>query len=183
MTASTHPPSTDGSSTGAADQAAHDEALTRSRIISSQLGAIVAIMMRMPEFRGLPIGELDLLLGPALALRQFAIAEARDTKTGAIVPIAAITWALVSEDVDQRLCDVSIAQPRLEPKDWKSGELPWIITAAGEKNAVNALLKQVIEQRFAATLPKMRVRDKDGRTKVGQLSTQPSVNPDHGVSS
>lgn len=180
MTASTISPSSDAGSSASLSQ---EEAVARSRIISSQLGAIVAIMTRSPELRQLPIGELDILVGPALALHQFAIAEARDPKSGVVVPAAAVTWALVSEAVDQRLADTSITQAKLEPKEWKSGTLPWIITAVGEKNAVNALLKQVIEQRFAASPPKMRLRDKDGNVKVGQLTAQPSDNPSLGVSS
>jgi len=153
-----------------ADKAAIDAATARSRSIATNLGALVSIMMRSPEFRNHTLSELEVLVGPALAANHVAIVEARDPKTGIVAPVAAALWAMVSADVDQRLSDVSIDKPRLEPKEWRSGPIPWIITAVGDQRALAALMEQLVSSRFPATPPKIRVRDKEGRAQVGHVS-------------
>ncbi|MCB1505311.1 MAG: toxin-activating lysine-acyltransferase [Hyphomicrobiaceae bacterium] len=153
-----------------------ESATQRSRTISAQLGAIVAVLMRSPDHRQIPIGDLEGLVGPALAIGQFAIAEGRGN-TGIVVPVAAITWALVSEEVDQRLSDLTNDKPRLEPKEWRSGTIPWIITAAGEMKVLNPLLKHLTEKQFANFGPKIRLRSNEGKVMVAQVGNTPLGHP------
>lgn len=130
----------------------------------------MSIMMRSPEFRNQTLSEIEGLVGPALSADQVAIVEARDPQTGIVAPVAAALWAMVSQDVDLRLSDVTIDKPRLEPKEWRSGPIPWIITAIGDQRALAALIEQLVLSRFPDTPPKIRVRDKDGTSKIGHVS-------------
>lgn len=151
---------------GKPDEAAR-AALERSRAIATSLGAIVSILMRSSEHRAMPLGNLEWLVGPPLATEQFAIVEARDAKTGAVAPVAVVMWAMVSSEVDERLSNVADEHPRLEPKDWRSGPIPWIIIASGEKHALSSLMDRLVKSRFKDTPPKIRLRDGKGRSKVG----------------
>lgn len=166
----TKPAAKSGSSAQQVDAEAR-VAIGRSRAIAASLGAIVSIMMRSKEYRNTKLADIEWIVGPALSADQVAIAEARDPKIGVVAPVAALLWATVSPAVDQRLSNTADATPRLEPKDWRSGDIPWIIAAIGDKRALSALMDQVIKQRFPKTPPKMRVRDKDGKAKVGHVNT------------
>ena len=78
------------------------------------------------------VADLGWLVVPAVANGQFAVAEARSQETGAITPVGALLWALVSADVDKHLTDLS-APLRLKPNEWRSGDIPWIILAIGDR--------------------------------------------------
>lgn len=176
------------SSTGAAGQPAAGKdmqaAASRSRALAASIGAVVSIMMRSPEYRNAPLSEIERLIGPPIGFDQVAIVEARNSKTGIVAPVAAVLWAQVSQEVDQRLSDVGNAKPRLEPAEWRSGPIPWIITAVGAKGAVAKLLEQLVKARFAETPPKIRVREKDGPARVGYVRINASGTVDEdGVAS
>ncbi len=142
-------------------------ATARSRALAANLGAVVAIMMRTPEHRNATLSEIETLVGPPLGLDQIAIVEARDPESGIVAPVAAVLWAMVSQDVDARLSDITNSKPRLEPRDWRSGPIAWIVTAIGHKTAVTQLLEQVVKSRFPDSPPKIRVREQDGSAKIG----------------
>lgn len=142
-------------------------AAARSRALAASLGSVVAIMMRSPGYRNATLEDVESLVGPPLGLDQIAILEARDPNSGIVAPVAAVLWAVVSPEVDKRLSEVANAKPRLEPGDWRSGSIPWIITALGHQTALAPLLDQLIKARFADTLPKIRIREKDGTTRIG----------------
>ncbi len=144
-----------------------ETATARSRALAANLGAVVAIMMRSPEHRNATLSEIQTLVGPPLGLDQIAIVEARDPSSGIIAPVAAVLWALVSDKVDASLSNVDDPKPKLEPRDWRSGPIPWIITAVGHKAAVTQLLEQLVATRFSDSPPKIRVREKDGTSKIG----------------
>jgi len=148
-----------------------ETATARSRALAASLGAVVAIMMRSPEHRNATLSEIESLVGPPLGLDQIAIVEARDPDSGIVAPVAAILWAMVSPEVDARLANIADAKPRLEPRDWRSGPIPWIITAIGHKTAVTQILEQIVTSRFPDSPPKIRVREKDGSVKIGLVRT------------
>lgn len=63
-------------------------------------------------------------------------------------PVAAVLWASVSDDTDQRLSADPGRKIRLRPDEWKSGEHLWIVDVAGEPNAIAGSLKQLAEGPF-----------------------------------
>jgi hemolysin-activating ACP:hemolysin acyltransferase len=153
----------------ASGDATHRQATMRSRAIAASLGGIVSILMRSKEHRHIPIGDLEALIGPAIAAEQFAIAEARDPKTGFVAPVAFVTWATVSADVDRQLTDVTTNSFRLSPADWRSGPIPWIMTAAGDRRATTSLIEQIIGSRLGGNPAKFRARDETGQTRIAEM--------------
>jgi hemolysin-activating ACP:hemolysin acyltransferase len=157
------------------------EELKRRAIIAKQIaasfGEIVTLMMRSPADRKHSLEDLEWMVAPALMTGQFAVADAQAKDNGSVMPIGAVMWAFVSEDVDRRLT-ANIEQPlRLEPKEWRSGQIPWIISAIGEPKVVGGLLQQLTKTIFKDRPAKMRARGTDGKTFVGRLEISPDASP------
>lgn len=148
------------------------EAVARARALAASLGGIVSIMIRSPEYRGMKLSDLEWLVGPPLATEQFGIAEGHDSRTGLVAPVAAVLWANVSGEIDRRLGDPANDAPRLEPKDWRSGDIPWIISAFGDKRALAGLLQQLARTQFKDKAAKIRVRGEDGKVSVVEIKPQ-----------
>jgi hemolysin-activating ACP:hemolysin acyltransferase len=96
------------------------------------------------------------------------VAEAQSKETGAVTPAGAVLWALVSEEVDKRLSDLS-APVRLKPDEWRSGDIPWIVLASGDTRVLAGLIQQLTKSVLKERAPKMRVRGADGKISVGHL--------------
>ncbi len=118
---------------------------TKSKHLQASFGEIVGLLMRTPQFKKMPLAALEQVVLPAINTGQFSIAEAQSKETGFITPVAAVLWANVSEEIDQRLSDKRGEPLKLAPKDWKSGDIPWLILAAGDKRLIKATLQRVQE--------------------------------------
>lgn len=134
----------------------------RSKRMQASFGEIVALLMRSPQFKGMPLAALDQLVVPPVAAGQVMIAEAQHKETGIVAPAAAILWASVSDEVDQRLSDGQGKPLSLSPQDWKSGDNPWLIITAGDPRLVKPLVEQLQK-----TVPKGR--------KLKSLTISPTV--------
>lgn len=147
----------------------------KRRIASKQMaaafGEIVALLMRSPTDKHHSLADLEWLVVPAVARGQYALAEAQSKETGATAPVGAVLWALVSEDVDKRLSDLS-GPVRLKPDEWRSGDIPWIIQASGDMKVLGGLIQQLTQKAFKERQPKMRVRGADGKVSVGHLEVK-----------
>jgi hemolysin-activating ACP:hemolysin acyltransferase len=131
-----------------------------------RLGEVMSVIMRAPQFRTLPLSEVQSLVVPPLASGQFMIAEARSKSQGYMTPVAAALWAKVSKDVDRQLSE-KLDQPiRLAPKDWTSGDIPWLIVLAGNAQAIGPMLKKFQDTTLKGQPLKMRAKGKDGKTVV-----------------
>jgi hemolysin-activating ACP:hemolysin acyltransferase len=106
-----------------------------------------------------------------VARGQYALAEAQSKETGATAPVGAVLWALVSEEVDKRLADLSVPA-RLKPSEWRSGDIPWIIQASGDMKVLGGLIQQLTQKAFKDRQPKMRVRGADGKVTVGHIEVR-----------
>ena len=117
-----------------------------SKALHAAFGEIVNLLMRTPEFKHLPLLTLEGLVLPSLISGQFAILEGQEMGQSIVAPMAVILWASVSEDVDQKLSGNSNSPTKLTAKDWKSGDVPWIILAVGDERFVTKL-KSHVEKR------------------------------------
>ena len=117
----------------------------KSKQLQAAFGQIVGLLMRTPQFKSMPLSQLEELVVPAMTTGQFMIAEAQAKQSGLIAPVAAILWASVSEEVDRQLSETRDQPVRLAPKDWKSGDIPWVIVAAGDPRLVKALQQRLQE--------------------------------------
>jgi cytolysin-activating lysine-acyltransferase len=136
------------------------QGVAESKEILASFGKVVSLLMRTPQFKNVPLSSLEELVVPALTTGQFMIAEAQIKKSGLVTPVALVLWASVSEEIDQRLSDNGSEPVRLAPKDWKSGDIPWLIIAAGDKRLIKALLERIQETALKGRLLKFRSADK-----------------------
>lgn len=136
---------------------------------SIAFGQMVTVLMRSPKYKFAFLAELEWLVAPAAALRQFVIAERGDPKTGFKTPIGFVTWATVSEAVDQRL-EAGSGSGRLKPNEWASGSIPWLVDAVGEPRAVAKSLRQLIDTRFSKSGLKTFDVDRGGQRAVKWLT-------------
>ena len=148
-----------------------------SRDVSAGFGQLVSLMMRSRQHKYAMLAELDWLVIPALATRQYRVAEGVSQDKGLVAPIAAVLWASVSADVDRRLSESLDAAIRLKPEEWRSGEHVWIIEALGDPKAISAMLQHLKQNEFKDTRVRMRVRGQDGKVTVGRVELQPEASP------
>jgi len=144
----------------------------KSKQLQASFGEIVGLLMRTPEFKGMPLSSLEVLVVPAIANGQFMIAEAQAKQSGLIAPVAAILWASVSEEVDRRLSESRDAPVKLAPKDWKSGDIPWLIIAAGDQRLIGALRQRVEKTVLKGRPLKSLAAQKDGKDLANPAHTE-----------
>lgn len=110
-----------------------------------------------------------MVLPPVLA-GQYYVAEAQDETTGARAPVACVTWAKVSDEVDQRL-KAHVGQPiRLRPEQWTGGTHHWLIDLVGEPRALAAALEMLSQGPFKNEIVKVVTRETSGAAKLQTLS-------------
>jgi cytolysin-activating lysine-acyltransferase len=139
-----------------------------------RFGEVLSVLMRAPEFRAVPLGDVRDLLIPPMSAGQFLVAEARSKPQGIVTPIAVALWAKVSAEVDKRLSGNLDKPLRLTPGEWKSGEIAWLVALAGHPQAIAPLLKQFQETTLKGQPLKMRAKGKDGKTVVTTFSGRPN---------
>ena len=115
----------------------------RSKRMQASFGEVVTLLMRSPQFKGMPLAALEQLVVPPIVAGQAMIAEAQNKKTGLVAPAAAILWAKVSDEIDQRLSEAQGQSLNLAQLDWKSGDNPWLIMTAGDPRLVKPLVEQL----------------------------------------
>lgn len=145
--------------------------------LANSFSNLVAVLMRDPGRRALQIADLEWLVIPPLLLGQCRFAFVPQPAPGAqaemgslFVPIAVALWARVSPEIDARLQESIDTPIRLRPNDWASGDIHWLIAAAGESRAMPSFLRQLDAREFAGRSVKMRSRSPDGRTVISKLS-------------
>lgn len=141
-----------------------------SKHLLLSFGEIVSVLMRSPQFRGMPLSEIEALVVPAVMSGQFLVAEAQSKSKGFVTPVATALWATVSADVDQRLAQELDKPFRLQPNEWRSGQIAWLITIAGDGRIISPMLKQLQETTLKGQPLKMRVKGKDGKITVGTFA-------------
>lgn len=141
-----------------------------TKTFTSTFGKLVSLFMRSPQHKERSLEDLSWLALPAIMSGQFTLAEGRVKSNGMMVPVAVITWARVSAEVDARLQAEGPAA--LRPEDWSSGDICWLMDAIGEPQIVKDMLKKLMAKDEAVNGIKVRTRDKDGKPAVGFLTTK-----------
>jgi cytolysin-activating lysine-acyltransferase len=145
-----------------------DATTLRNALAFSQ---VVGVLMRSPHYRRYTLGDLEWLVIPPLLARQFRIGEAKvDKKQQAVMPVAVVLWASVSAEVDKKLMDTEDASLQLKPEEWKSGDILWLVHAAGETRFVRQVVDELTKTTFKGRQVKVRARDPAGRSKIHVLS-------------
>jgi hemolysin-activating ACP:hemolysin acyltransferase len=147
----------------------------QAKLKAAVFGEIVAVLMRSPPYRATTLAELEGLVVPAVLTGQFSLAEVQSKQNGLMAPVGVVLWALVSADVDQRLCSELNTPIKLAPTEWKSGEIVWVVDAVGDQRIITHMLRGLAKSTWYGKPVKMRVRDKDGRVRVGTITFNPKA--------
>ena len=129
--------------------------------------------MRAPTHKHLSLADLEWAVAPAVVTGQFSLAEAQSKTNGMVAPVAVVMWALVSDDLDQRLTAAPDSTVRLSLPEWRSGKNLWVMEAIGEPRVVGQILDRLVHNEWNGQLPKMRSRDQEGKPIVAYLRPKP----------
>jgi hemolysin-activating ACP:hemolysin acyltransferase len=119
-----------------------DTGLSLARRRALGLGQIVSVLMKNKSTADVPLSQIAKLLQPALKTGQYLVAEMPAKAGGTPVPAAFLIWARVSETVDAKLSKGGT----LADAEWASGEIPWLMLAAGKKDVVSKLITTLEKQ-------------------------------------
>lgn len=118
----------------------------------------VWLMQLSPRHRHLFLADLEWALMPPLALKQFRLFQ-RDG-----IPVALVTWASVSNEVEARLAQ---GQMRLKPDEWQSGEHCWLIDLLAPAGSEEGVIRSLVRDALADKSVRYLGRDaKTGKTRV-----------------
>ena len=141
-----------------------------SKIFAASIGDMVLVLSRSPAHKHFSLSDIEWMVLPPASVGQFYVAEVADEERGLRAPIALITWAYVSTEVDARLHG-SIGQAlRLLPDEWNSGDIAWLIDAAGDAIGVGRALYWLAAGPFKERDLKMIVQRVDGARTVNTLA-------------
>jgi len=141
-----------------------------SKIISAMIGDIALVLARSPAHRHFSFADIEWKILPPVLAGQAYIAEAAHKEQGFRVPIAAVTWARVSDEVDARLTANAGTSVRLRPDEWTGGPHHWLIDIVGDPRGINIALGTLSHGPFKDRDVKLVIRDKAGIANVETLA-------------
>jgi hemolysin-activating ACP:hemolysin acyltransferase len=127
--------------------------------LSAAFTQVVSLLIRSPLHKHMSIADLEWMVFPPLLSGQFRIANIGSKKTGTKLPAAVVLWASVSAEVDKKLSENAAAPLRLRPDEWRSGDIIWLVEAAGDPRVVSKLLTQLNTNLFKNRTVKVRTRE------------------------
>lgn len=140
-----------------------------SKLFAASIGDIVVVLSRSPAHKHYSLADIEWMVLPPVAAGQFYVAEMADKQRGFHAPVAVVTWALVSEEVDRRLQGDVGHRVRLRPDEWRSGEIGWIVDLAGAPAGVRQALAWLEAGPFKERAAKLLVRAANGQARVATL--------------
>ena len=159
--------------TSLSERASRDAATLRNAWAFTQ---VVGVLMRSPHYRRYTLGDLEWLVIPPLLAGQFRIGEAKvDKNQGAVMPVAVVLWASVSAEVDKKLMEETSLQ--LKPEEWRSGDILWLVHAAGETRFVRQVVDQLLKTTLKGRQVKVRAHDPAGKSEIHILGASAQANP------
>jgi cytolysin-activating lysine-acyltransferase len=112
--------------------------LAREQAANRAFADLVMLARQDPVYRNYALSDLDWLVIPAVVTGNLAVARQR--KDGAGIPVAAVTWARVSEEVYERLKENPRRPVRLSPEEYVSGDIHVLAHAFGPPEVVRNLI-------------------------------------------
>lgn len=124
-------------------------------------GEAVWLMSQMPSHKHMFLSDLEWLIQPPISHQQIRLFREKG------LPVAFVTWALLDEEVEQRVIGGNI---RLKPGDWKSGDRPWIMDIVCPFGGVQKVLDEVKKTVFPNRTVKTVAPSPDGKgTRVVEM--------------
>lgn len=140
-----------------------------SKLFAASIGDMVVVLSRSPAHKHYSLADIEWMVMPPVFAGQFYIVEATHKEHGFRSPVAAVTWALVSEELNLLLQERAGPLRRLRPDQWKCGATGWLIDAAGDVEGVRTALQRLAAGPFKEWPLKMTVRGAGGATTVTTL--------------
>jgi cytolysin-activating lysine-acyltransferase len=125
------------------------------------LGPAMWLFSRDQHLRFTFFADIDWRLLPPLVLdqcRQYSKAD---------FPWAFVTWAFVSEAVDQRLRSAS---PLIAPHEWKSGDIPWLIDVVSPFEKTEVIAAEVASQVAQGKTVRAWLMNAQGERKLHEIA-------------
>jgi hemolysin-activating ACP:hemolysin acyltransferase len=138
-----------GSASALASNAAHDSEATPQLLAAlgneriRVLGQIVGLLTRSAAHQNMTIADIKTgLLAPVMLGQYMLAGRSNDHATGS-VPVTALIWARVSDQVDQRLTQTASAAIDLSAEEWRSGDIVWLTEAVGDLRAIPEMIERL----------------------------------------
>lgn len=144
-------------------------AATVSKLISAAIGEAVIVLSRSPMHKHFALADIEWMVLPPVLSGQAFIAEVTNKDNGTRVPVALITWARVSPEVDRKLTEGLGKPMRLRPDEWTSGDIVWIVDAIGDPRVVTGSLGGLLQGPLKEGDAKLVMREAGGQLKISSL--------------
>lgn len=143
-----------------------------SKLISATVGDMAVVLSGAPSHKHYSFADIEWMVLPPVLAGQVYIAEAAHNELGTRAPVACVTWAKVSVEVDARLTAGGTAQQlRLRPDEWTSGDIYWLIDMVGDPRGISTALKSLRDGPLKDREVKVAVTDTRGARRVETLAT------------
>jgi cytolysin-activating lysine-acyltransferase len=142
-----------------------------SKLVAASIGDMVVVLSRSPAHKHCFLADIEWMVLPPVFAGQFYIAEAAHKERGVRAPIAIVTWALVSKEIDARLREAAGQRVRLRPDEWKSGDIGWLIDAVGDGKGLDAALQWLKAGPFKERPLNLVTQGKQGSPVASTLET------------
>jgi cytolysin-activating lysine-acyltransferase len=132
--------------------------------LESTLGAVAMLAMKSGSHKHMFFSDMEWLVLPAVGLKQFSLFRSKKNE-----PIAFVSWASVSEEVEERLLK---GITKLQPKDWNSGDRLYIVDIVNPFNVAGEIFRELNEKHFKEKKVKLLRPVKDGKGIEGKLLSE-----------
>ena len=142
-----------------------------SKMVASAIGDMVTLYSKDPAHKHFAFADMEWKILPPIINGQFFITHADDEAFGTLRPIGMVTWAKVSDELDERLSkQVQGELVRLHPQEWTIGEHIWLVDVVGTKEGVRKALRILNENQFLDLEVKVPVRESSGNLAISTLA-------------
>ena len=84
-----------------------------SKLVAASIGDMIVVLSRSPAHKHYSLADIEWMVLPPVFTGQFYLVEAAHKERGFRAPIAAVTWAFVSEEIDRRLAGQEVVRMRV----------------------------------------------------------------------
>ena len=121
---------------------------------------ILWLLSQSPFHKHLFIADLEWFLLPPYQLKQFRVIRQGDK------PVGFISWAFVSDEVQERLMGGMV---KLKPNEWMCGKNAWIISVVAPFGGGDEVVKKVRQQVLGDFAVKTFAPDEHGKMGVVEI--------------
>jgi hemolysin-activating ACP:hemolysin acyltransferase len=140
-------------------------------IILNAFGSIVSVLLHSPNHRNMTVAAIEATIVPAVVTGQYSMVELTLKDKGVSKPVAFLTWGSFSDTIDSELQTSPETQFPEKPSDWKSGDIIWIVDAAGNGQYVAQMIAEQKKRAWQGKTVRIKMKNSDGTIVVRNLQT------------